>query len=152
MSYVITTPDLLAVVASDVAGIGSSLRAAHGAAAAPTTALVAAAGDEVSAAIASLFSQHGQQYQALSAQAEAFHVRFVQELTGASSAYAAAEAANVSPLQAIELLALRVINAPSRALLGRPLIGDGDSGAPGTGRPGEAGGLLWGNGGTGGSG
>jgi len=31
MSYVITTPDLLASAASDVVGIGSSLRAAHAA-------------------------------------------------------------------------------------------------------------------------
>ena len=56
MSYVIAAPELLAAAAADVAGIGSSLSAAHGVAAAPTTAVMAAAQDEVSAAVASLFS------------------------------------------------------------------------------------------------
>jgi PE family len=59
-------------------GIGSSLSAADAAATLPTTAVVAAAADEVSTAIASLFSGHVQQFQALSAQAAAFHARFVQ--------------------------------------------------------------------------
>ncbi len=73
MSYVIAAPEMLAAAAADVAGIGSSLSAAHAVAAAPTTAVMAAAEDEVSAAIATLFSGHAQQYQALSAQAAAFH-------------------------------------------------------------------------------
>ena len=81
MSYVVAVPEFLASAASDLAGIGSGLSAAHTAAAAPTTAVVAAAGDEVSAAIASLFSSHGQAFQALSAQAEAFHAQFVSALT-----------------------------------------------------------------------
>ena len=67
MSYVIAAPEMLAAAAADVAGIGSSLSAAHAVAAAPTTAVIAAAEDEVSAAIAQLFSGHGRAYQALSA-------------------------------------------------------------------------------------
>jgi len=59
MSYVIAMPDMSAAAAADVAGIGSSLSEANGAAAASTTRMVAAGGDEVSAAIASLFSSHG---------------------------------------------------------------------------------------------
>ncbi|CKR76816.1 PE family protein [Mycobacterium tuberculosis] len=39
---------------------------------------MAAAHDEVSAAIAALFSAHGQAYQAASAQAAAFHTRFIR--------------------------------------------------------------------------
>ena len=54
MSYVITVPDTLAAAAADLAGIGSSLNEANSAAAAQTTGLIAAAEDEVSAAIASL--------------------------------------------------------------------------------------------------
>ncbi len=81
MSYVIAAPDMLATAATDVAGIGSSLRAAHAAAATQTTTVMAAAGDEVSTAIAALFSGHAQQYQALSAQAAAFHTQFVRALT-----------------------------------------------------------------------
>jgi 16S rRNA G1207 methylase RsmC len=67
-----TTSGVLAVAAADVTSIGSSLGQAHAAAAASTTVMIAAAEDEVSAAIASLFSDYGQQYQALSARAAAF--------------------------------------------------------------------------------
>ena len=94
MSYVIAAPEMLAAAAADVAGIGSSLNAATAAAAAPTTAVVAAAGDEVSAAIASLVLNDAQQYQALSAQAAAFHSEFTRALNAARGAYAAAEAAS----------------------------------------------------------
>ena len=58
MSFVIAAPGLVTDAAADIAGIGSSVLAAHRAAAASTTGVVAAAGDEVSAAIASLFSGH----------------------------------------------------------------------------------------------
>ncbi|KAF3409759.1 PE family protein, partial [Mycobacterium tuberculosis variant bovis] len=76
-----------------------------------------------------LFGMHGQTYQALSARAAAFHERFVQALATGGGAYAAAEAASVSPLQS----ALDLLNAPTQALLGRPLVGNGANGAPGTG-------------------
>ncbi|MGB9302800.1 MAG: PE family protein, partial [Mycobacterium sp.] len=152
MSYVVAVPEFVASAASDLTDIGSGLIAAHAAAAAPTTAVVAAAGDEVSAAIASLFSSHAQAYQSLSGRAAAFHAQFVRDLSGAGSAYAAAEAANASPLQALEQDVLGVINAPTELLLGRPLIGDGTNGAPGSGQAGGPGGILWGNGGAGGSG
>jgi hypothetical protein len=42
--------------------------------------VVAAAEDEVSAAIAAVFSAHGQGFQALGAQAAAFHEQFVRTL------------------------------------------------------------------------
>ncbi len=42
MSYMLATPDVLDAAAADVAGIGSSLRAANAAATAPTTSVVAA--------------------------------------------------------------------------------------------------------------
>ncbi|WP_369807260.1 PGRS repeat-containing protein, partial [Mycobacterium sp. 852002-51057_SCH5723018] len=45
-----------------------------------------------------------------------------------------------------------MINWPSVALTGRPLIGNGANAAPGTGQNGAAGGWLLGNGGAGGSG
>ena len=102
--------------------------------------------------IADLFSAEGQAYQKLSAEAAAFHAPFVQVLNGARAAYSLAEAANASPLQGIEEDVLGVINAPTQAVLGRPLIGNGTNGAPGTGQADGAGGILWGNGGNGGSG
>lgn len=42
--------------------------------------IVAAAGDEVSAAVAALFASHSQAYQSISAQAAAFHSQFVQAI------------------------------------------------------------------------
>lgn len=64
MSYVIAAPEMVTAAASGLSNIGSSISSANAAAAAPTTALLAAGADEVSAAIAALFSQHGAAYQA----------------------------------------------------------------------------------------
>ncbi|MEK0462592.1 PE family protein, partial [Mycobacterium ulcerans] len=86
MSYVVAIPDMLASAAADVAGIGSSVGAANTAAVGATTGVMAAADDEVSVAIAALFSGHGQAYQAISAQAAAFHDQFLRALTGAGGA------------------------------------------------------------------
>ncbi len=131
MSLVIATPEFVTAAATDLANIGSTLNAANAAAAAPTTGVLVAAGDEVSAAIASLFSGHAQAFQALSAQAAAFHAQFVQTLNAAGGAYTAAEAASASPLRTLEQDVLGAINAPFLALTGRPLIGNGASGATG---------------------
>ena len=90
-------PEFLASAATDVSNIGWAVTAANAAAAAPTTGVLAAGADEVSAAVASLFASHGQAFQQLGAQAAAFHAQFVQALSGAGGAYAAAEAANASP-------------------------------------------------------
>ncbi|MCV7125753.1 PE family protein, partial [Mycobacterium lacus] len=147
MSFVIATPDMLAAASSDLAAIGSAIGAANTAAAVPTTRLLAAAADEVSAAVAALFGTHAQEYQAVSAQAAAFHDQFARGVTTAGVWYASAEAANASPLQTV----LDAVNAPTQTLLGRPLIGNGaDGSAPG--QAGGAGGLLYGNGGNGAAG
>jgi hypothetical protein len=97
MSYVVAAPEYLASAAKDVSNIGSTLTAAHAAAAVPTTQVAAAAQDEVSAAIASLFAGHGQAFQALSAPAAAFHAQFAQTLSAAGGSYTATEAANTFP-------------------------------------------------------
>jgi triacylglycerol lipase len=102
VSYVLAWPETMSAAATNVASIGSLVATADQGAADATTAVLAAAEDEVSAAIAALFSAHGQGYQALSAQAAAFHQGFVQALNNASGAYAAAEAASTSPLAAFE--------------------------------------------------
>lgn len=73
MSFVIVARDALAAAAADLAQIGSAVNAGNLAAANPTTAVAAAAGDEVSAAIAKPFGAYGQEYQAVLAQVEAFH-------------------------------------------------------------------------------
>ena len=78
-------------------GIGSTISAAGANAAGQTTGLLAAAEDEVSAAIANLFGAYGQEYQAVLSQAATFHNSFTQALAAAASAYAQAEAANAGP-------------------------------------------------------
>lgn len=151
MSFLIASPEALAATATYLTGIGSAINAANAVAAAPTTEILAAGTDEVSTAISALFGAHAQAYQALSAHVAAFHDQFVHTLTAGAGSYMAAEAA-ASPLQALQLELLNAINAPTLALLGRPLIGDGTDAAPGSGGAGGAGGILIGNGGDGGNG
>lgn len=86
MSYVIVAPEMMTAAATDLATIGSNLSAAH-AAAAPAHAVPPAAADEVSVGIAQLFSQHGQDYQALAAETAAFHEQFVQNLAASAASY-----------------------------------------------------------------
>ncbi|MCV7076209.1 PE family protein, partial [Mycobacterium szulgai] len=152
MSFLIALPDSLATAATDLIGLGSALSAANTVAAAQTTRLTAAAEDEVSAAVAALFSAHGQGYQALSRQAAAFHAEFQRGLTAGSAAYASAEAINAAAANNPVQQLLNAINVQVQALTGRPLTGNGANGAPGTGGNGTPGGWLWGNGGAGGSG
>ena len=94
MSFVIATPDLVEGAATDLAGIRSSLAEANAAAAGPTTGIAAAAQDEVSVAIASMFGNFGQQFQAVNARAQAFHAQFVELMSAGAGSYVAAEAAN----------------------------------------------------------
>ena len=67
MSFVIAAPEYVAAAATDLANIGSSLSSANMAALMPTSGVLAAGADEVSAAIAAEFGMHGQAYQAISA-------------------------------------------------------------------------------------
>jgi hypothetical protein len=153
VSLLDVTPQLLASAAADVQGIGSELDAAHAAAALPTTGLAAAGADEVSTAVAALFSGHAQQFQALGAQASAFRAQFAQALSSAQGAYAAAEAANASPLRAVAQAASDTQwFSPWKTLTGRPLVGNGANATPGTGQNGGDGGWIFGNGGNGASG
>jgi len=62
--------------------------------ASPSTGVVPAAADEVSAAVVALFGAHGEMYQALSSPAAAFHAQFVQALDAASGSYMSTELAN----------------------------------------------------------
>jgi hypothetical protein len=150
MSFLVADPRTVVGAATDLEAIRSALSAAN-AAAAPTTGMAAAAADEVSTAIAALFGTYGQEYQAVSAQAAAFHARFVEALTTGAGWYASAESTNVSVLQTVEQQALAIINAPTQAMLGRPLFGDGANATQPGGR-GADGGLIYGSGGNGAAG
>ncbi|GAB3004266.1 PE family protein [Mycobacterium bourgelatii] len=105
MSHVMVVPELIEAATADLTSMGSTLGAAHLAAAGPTVGVLPAAADEVSAGIAALFSQHAQEYQKLAEKAGAFHEEFVQRLTASAGAYASAEAANTSLLQPLSAAA-----------------------------------------------
>ena len=94
MSFVTIRPEMLNSAASDLARAGSALSAQNTAVAVPTTGLIPAAADEVSALTAAQFSMHAQLYQAVSAQAEAIHDQFVAVLASSAISYAETEAAN----------------------------------------------------------
>jgi PE family len=100
MSFVIAAPELVQGAAQDLAGIGSSLADVTASVAGPTTGVAAAAQDEVSVAIASLFGNFGEEFQALSAQAQAFHAQFVSAMNGSAAAYVGAEAAGQTLMSA----------------------------------------------------
>jgi hypothetical protein len=94
MSFVTTQPEMLTAAAGALQGIGSEMSAQNAAAAAPTTGVIPAAADEVSALTAAQFAAHAQLYQAISAQAAAIHEMFVNTLGTSAGSYAATEAAN----------------------------------------------------------
>jgi len=96
MSFVTTQPEALAAAAGGLQGIGSALSAQNAAAAAPTSGVVPAAADEVSALTAAQFAAHAQMYQAVSAQAAAIHEMFVNTLGVSSASYTIAEIANAA--------------------------------------------------------
>lgn len=96
MSFVTTQPEALAAAAGNLQSIGAALNAQSAAASAPTTGVVPAAADEVSALTAAQFAAHANLYQAVAAQAAAIHEMFVATLKGSSESYAATEAANAA--------------------------------------------------------
>src|ERR1700758_822647 len=113
MSFVIAAPEIMTAAATDLANVASTLSEANAAAAMPTPALRAAP----------------------------FHDQFVHKLSACAESYAVAECFNVAdftanPAQTIQQDLLNAINAPFLTLTGRPLIGNGANGAPGTGQNG----------------
>jgi hypothetical protein len=96
MSFVTTQPEALTTAAGTLQGIGAGMAAQNVAVAAPTTGVVPAAADEVSALTAAQFAAHAQMYQAISAQAAAIHEMFVNTLGVSAGSYAATEAANAA--------------------------------------------------------
>jgi hypothetical protein len=96
MSFVTTQPDMLTAAAGQLEGLGTAMTAQNDAVAAPTTGVIPAAADEVSALTAAQFANHAQTYQAVSAQAAAMHEMFVRMLSASAGSYATTEAANAA--------------------------------------------------------
>lgn len=101
MSYVVAAPDLLTAAAGDLAALGSTVTAAGAAAAHSTTSLLAAAEDEVSTAVATLFSAFGREYQAVAERAAQYQERLTLSLAAGANAYQATESANAAQVQAM---------------------------------------------------
>ena len=99
MSHLAAVPQALAAAAEDLQRIGADLDEANSTAAVATTGIAGPAADQVSSAVASVFSGHAQGYQALGAQLSAVQQQFVQALTAGAQSYAAAEAENSALLQ-----------------------------------------------------
>ena len=96
MSFVTTQPEMLTFAAGQLQGIGTAIAAQNAAVAAPTTGLIPAAADEVSALTAAQFATHAELYQAISVQAAAIHEMFVNTLGTSAASYVATEAANAA--------------------------------------------------------
>jgi PE family len=94
MSFVDIVPEMLSAAAGNLQTIGSAVSARNAAALAPTTGLIPAAADQVSALTAMQFATHAQMYQTVSAQATAMHQMCVTMLAASAGSYATTEAAN----------------------------------------------------------
>ncbi|OBR99180.1 PE family protein [Mycobacterium gordonae] len=88
MSFVTTQPEMLSAAAGNL-----QRSAAKAAATTPTTGVVPAAADAVSALTATQFAAHASLYQEVSAPAAAMHDEFTVAMGASAGAYAATEAA-----------------------------------------------------------
>jgi PE family len=113
MSFVTAAPEEVQAAARNLAGIRSMLAQSSASAAAPTAGVVAAAEDQVSAAVAAMFGNFGQEYEVISAQTQAFHEQFVNLLNAGAAAYLSTEVANA------EQNVLNAVSGPVRGLLGQ---------------------------------
>ncbi|OBK14156.1 PE-PPE domain-containing protein [Mycobacterium asiaticum] len=101
MSFLLAEPEIIAAAAANIEGIGSALATASAAAAAPTSTVLAAAADEVSAAVANLFGAYGAEAQSMLTRLEGLQNQFQLSLTAAAAAYADAETAIATGLQGL---------------------------------------------------
>ncbi|OBJ65168.1 PE family protein [Mycobacterium asiaticum] len=123
MSFFNAVPDAMGVAAVELAGINSVIQTANAAAALPTTAIPAPAQDQVSAAVAALYSKYARGYQALGTQVAAFHDQFVRALSSSAGTYALGEAANAAAMQSPLPHLIPPVQAPVKPADGPPIFG-----------------------------
>ena len=106
-------------------GSGDAIAGAAAEAAPSTTGVVAAAQDEVSVTVTSLFGNYAKEFQALASRATQFHAQFGHALSAAGATYAATEASNLSLLvQGVQQQFFdKGIYSPFTYLTGQPLFG-----------------------------
>lgn len=98
MTFVTTEPEAMVASAGELTGIGGVMAGAHAAAAAPTTTVLPAGLEEVSALMAMVFNTHGAMHQAVAAEGMAVHATHVATLETSAASYAAVEAINMGGL------------------------------------------------------
>jgi PE family len=120
----LVSPDELVSAAHRLTTIESDIGTANITAAAATTGIAAAARDEVSESLASLFSTYGQQLHAAVEQSGILGTqRFAQGLTAAASSYNGAEQSNVISLVQSQITALEnQLNDFLRSPIGFPVL------------------------------
>jgi PE family len=96
LSFVNAYPEALAAAAGNLQSIGAALNVGTDTAAGPTTGVVPAAADEVSALTAAQFAAHGARFQELSARAARIQAALAATLAISAGSYAATEAANAA--------------------------------------------------------
>jgi PE family len=93
-SFVTADPAMMLAAAEDLAGIGAAMSAANSGAAGPTTGVVPAAADQVSALTATQFASYAAHYQFAASATVAMHSSLVSTLHANATAYELTEAAN----------------------------------------------------------
>ncbi|WP_205876936.1 triacylglycerol lipase LipY [Mycobacterium camsae] len=104
MTAMLAIQETFFVAAQNIASIGSAVAGANEGVVNAIVEVGPASEDEVSAAVAALFSAHGQSYRDASAAVASFHDRFVQTLNDAHTAYAAAEVENFALLDKVDFV------------------------------------------------
>ncbi|MEE6180030.1 PE family protein [Mycobacterium sp. 050134] len=113
MSFVVAVPDEVQAAAQNLANLREAIAEASSSIAGPTTGVVAAAQDQVSAAVAAMFGTFGQEYQVLNVQAQAFHDQFVGLLNAGAGAYLGTDVANAQ--QSL----VNAVSAPVQGIFGQ---------------------------------
>lgn len=96
MSFIQIIPETVSAAAQDLQSVGAAINTHNAATLGPTTGVMPAAADEVSALTAAQFVVHAQMYQTVSAQAAAIHQAFVTVLAASAGSYLCTEAANAA--------------------------------------------------------
>jgi PE family protein len=87
MSFQTTHPAALTAAVNTLQALGHSMAAQNAAATAPTTGVVPAAADQISALQATQFAAYGAWYQQVSAHAKAIHEMLVSTLEASADSY-----------------------------------------------------------------
>lgn len=124
MSYVNAITEEIASAANQLEVIGTGISAQSAAAAAPTSSVVPAGSDPVSALQSALFSAYGSLYQQISAEAQAIHQQFVQMLNQSGLSYSTAEATNASSASNPFQTLMTILNSTSFQGVGYTGVGN----------------------------